>query len=86
MSKWMYSIEVRCVAGGWSHGTIWACHPGRFRSLLRYINGESDPCTGRIVANTNGPDTRIRRADDDAEPDFHWPEDRKLSPNGLIDV
>ncbi len=80
MFKWNYSIEVQRVSGDWSHGTIWACCPSNFRALLRYINGESDPCTGSIIVRTNGPPTRIRRAENNVEPDFRWPDDRKLAP------
>lgn len=80
MSKWKYSIEAQRFDGTWSRGTIWACYPGCFRELLYYINGENDPCTGRIVVKTNGPSTRIRRASDEAESDFSWPEDKMVWP------
>lgn len=78
MYKWKYSVEVQRVDGQWSHGTIWACFPGEFRALLRYLNGEDYPHTGQVVVRTQGPAMRIRRIADDAEENFNWPEDRKV--------
>jgi hypothetical protein len=74
--KWKYSIETQRVDGTWSRGTVWACCPGDFRKLLRYLNGDDNPSNGAIVVVTSGPPIRIKRLADEAEMEFQWPEDK----------
>ena len=76
MNRWKYAIESQRRDGAWCHGTTWECYPSHFRALLRYINGDDNPDTGQVVVDTQGPPTRIKRIDDDVEPDFKWPEDK----------
>ena len=76
MYKWKYSIEIQRAGGIWCQGTVWACNPGSFRKLHRYISGDDDPSDGAIVVVTRGPPIRIKRIADEAEAEFQWPEDR----------
>jgi hypothetical protein len=70
MAKWKYSIEVRRRDGTWSHGIVWACRPEDFRALLTHTN------RSRVQ-------TRIRRVYGTCEPNYHWPEDKKVQSRTL---
>lgn len=80
MYKWKYSIETQRVGGTWTQGTVWACCPGDFRKLLRYISGDDNPSDGVVVVVTKGPPIRIKRIADEAEAKFQWPEDQVSWP------
>lgn len=76
MYRWKYSIETQWGDGTWSQGTVWACEPGCFRKLLRYLNGDDNPSDGTVVVVTSLPPMRIKRIADEAEAKFQWPEDK----------